>query len=403
MTICFICCEYPPALHGGIGSYIQTLGRALVRSGDRVRVAGIYPAHESALEYEEDQGVEVWRFRSPAGRLGWIAARYRLFRTLARWAAEGEIDLIEVPDWEGHAALWPRLAVPVVARLHGSSAYFSVEMEYRQNPRSFWLEARSFHRADYCCSVSAYTAAKTGELFGRRREPAAVLYCPVELSGSSRPAQRDPHSVVFAGSLTRKKGIIQLIRAWPLVLAEAPEARLDIYGKDARTDDGRPMQPFLESLLEGTVGASVAFHGHVRTEQLRNIYRACQVGVFPSYSEAFSLAPVEAMAEGCPVVYSTRHSGPELIKDEVNGLLVDPDDVAALARSILRLLAADTLAGRIGEAGRAHVRQMFSADRMREKNRAFYAQCIGSFARHGRAHGVTHARASSTRDSVEAP
>jgi glycosyltransferase involved in cell wall biosynthesis len=401
MTICFVCCEYPPALHGGIGSYIQTLGRALVRAGDRVRVVGIYPAHEPALEYEDDQGVEVWRFRSPKGRFGWMAARYRLFRKLKRWAEAGEIDLIEVPDWEGHAALWPRLPVPVVVRLHGSSAYFSAEMEYRQNPRSFWLEARSFHRADFCCSVSAYTAEKTGKLFGRRREPAAVLYCPVELNGARSAVERDPHSVVFAGSLTRKKGIIQLIRAWPRVLAEAPGARLDVYGKDARTDDGQPMQPFLESLLAGAASESVAFHGHVRTEQLRDIYRACQVGVFPSYSEAFSLAPVEAMAEGCPVVYSTRHSGPELIEDEANGLLVDPDDVEALARSILRLLAGDTLAGRIGEAGRAHVRQLFSADRMREKNRAFYAHCIERFAPCGRAGQM--ANASSSRDSVEAP
>ncbi len=401
MTICFLCCEYPPALHGGIGSYIQTLGRALVRAGDRVRVVGIYPADESALAYEEDRGVQVWRFRSPRGRLGWIAARYRLFHTLARWAAQGHIDLIEVPDWEGHAALWPRLAAPVVVRLHGSSAYFSAEMEYRQNPRSFWLEARSFHRADYCCSVSAYTAEKTGKLFGRRPEPPAVLYCPVELSGASVRAPRDRHRVIFAGSLTRKKGIIQLIRAWPQVLAAAPQARLDVYGKDARTDDGQPMQPFLESLLEGAARASVGFHGHVRTEQLRDIYRGCQAGVFPSYSEAFSLAPVEAMAEGCPVVYSTRHSGPELIEDEATGLLVDPDDLDALARAILRLLANDTLAGRIGEAGRAHVRQMFSADRVQEKNRAFYTQCAGSFVRPG-AYGVSRARASASRDSTEA-
>ncbi|MGH9695807.1 MAG: glycosyltransferase family 4 protein, partial [Bryobacteraceae bacterium] len=206
--------------------------------------------------------------------------------------------------------------------------------------------------------------------------------------------------VVFAGSLTRKKGIIQLIRAWPQVLSAAPQARLDIYGKDARTDDGYPMQQFLESQLDGVARASVAFHGHVRTEQLRDIYRVCRLGVFPSYSEAFSLAPVEAMAEGCPVVYSTRHSGPELIEHEVNGLLVDPDDVGALARSILRLLGDMALAGRIGEAGCAHVRKLFSADRMRERNRAFYARCIGTSEPPGGAHG---AAARARTDSIEAP
>src|SRR5258708_21261443 len=104
-----------------------------------------------------------------------------MVRTVAQWAAGGEIDLIEVRGWEGYAALWPRLGVPVVVRLHGSNAYFSAEMKYPRNPRSFWLESRSFHRADYCCSVSTYTACKTQELFGKHPEPATVLYCPVDL------------------------------------------------------------------------------------------------------------------------------------------------------------------------------------------------------------------------------
>ena len=401
MTVCFLCSEYPPALHGGIGSYIQTLGRALVRAGDRVRVAGLYPAYEPAPEYEVDRGVEVWRFRVPKGRLGWIAARYRLFRQLKRWADAGEIDLIEVPDWEGHAALWPQLRVPVVARLHGSSSYFAREMGSANNPRLFWLESRSFHRADSCCSVSAYTARRTEELFGARRERAAILYCPVELGEVRDRMERNPNSVVFAGSLTRKKGIIQLIRAWPQVLAARPGVRLDIYGKDARTDTGEPMQAYLESLLTAQARASVIFHGHVRTEQLRDIYRLCQVGVFPSYAEAFSLAPVEAMAEGCPVVYSTRHSGPELIENGANGLLVDPDNVEALARAILRLMEDAPLAARIGEQGRAHVRQLFAADRVRETNRAYYRQCIGAFARRGNEQGA--ADTPSAQDSVETP
>jgi glycosyltransferase involved in cell wall biosynthesis len=213
--------------------------------------------------------------------------------------------------------------------------------------------------------------------------------------------ERDPNSVVFAGSLTRKKGIIQLIRAWPQVLAAMPEARLDIYGKDARTDTGEPMQAYLESLLSGRARASVVFHGHVRTEQLRDIYRLCQVGVFPSYSEAFSLAPVEAMAEGCPVVYSTRHSGPELIQEEGNGLLVDPDDVGALAQAILRLMEDRLLAAHIGEQGRAHVRRLFAAECVSETNRAYYRQCIDAFGR--REDEQRTASAAARQDSVKAP
>lgn len=383
MKVCYVCCEYPPALHGGIGTYVQTLGRALVRSGDQVRVAGIYPRLEGPPEYEEDQGVRVWRWRYPKPRIGWIAARYRLFRAVRQWVSRGEVDLIEVPDWEGLAALWPRLGVPVVVRLHGSLTYFASEMASPNNPRAAWLESKSFHRADYCCSTSAYTANKTQQIFGRHPESAEVLYCPVDMSNAMEPARRDRSTVVFAGSLTKKKGIIQLIKAWPRVLAKDPGVHLHIYGKDAGTDDGHRMQPFLLSLLEPKARESVHFHGHIPTGDLRNIYRSCRVCVFPSYSEAFSLAPVEAMAAGCPVVYSTRHSGPELMTHEVNGLLVDPDDEAELARSVWRFVESDALAARIGEAGRRHVYERYSAEHVKGKNREFYQHCIDKF-RHGK-------------------
>ena len=46
---------------------------------------------------------------------------------VSAWAREGAIDLVEVPDWEGWVAGWPRLPVPVVARLNGSVAYFAAE------------------------------------------------------------------------------------------------------------------------------------------------------------------------------------------------------------------------------------------------------------------------------------
>ena len=59
------------------------------------------------------------------------------------------------------------------------------------------------------------------------------------------------------------------------------------------------------------------------------------------------------------------------------------------------------LAARIGEQGRAHVRRLFAADRVRETNRAYYRQCIGAFGRRGNEQELANAPAA--QDSVETP
>src|SRR5262245_51956678 len=104
MRLCFICNEYPPGPHGGIGTFTQVMARSLVRAGHEVRVVGAYPRDYHAPAYENDHGVEVWRFHGATHRLGKLRARYRIFRSLSRWNRDGQIDLVEAPDWEGWIA-----------------------------------------------------------------------------------------------------------------------------------------------------------------------------------------------------------------------------------------------------------------------------------------------------------
>src|SRR5215472_10058415 len=85
MRICFLCCEYPPAAHGGIGAVTQVLGRALAAAGHEVRAVGVYPTCDGLPREECDGGVQVWRIATPGGRLGWTRGRSRLFQTVSRW------------------------------------------------------------------------------------------------------------------------------------------------------------------------------------------------------------------------------------------------------------------------------------------------------------------------------
>ena len=72
MKLCFVCREYPPGPHGGIGTMTQVLARALVRAGHEVRSVGLYPSWYEAPERQDDQGVQVLRLRQREHPLGWI-------------------------------------------------------------------------------------------------------------------------------------------------------------------------------------------------------------------------------------------------------------------------------------------------------------------------------------------
>jgi len=359
----------------------QVLARVLVQAGHQVRVVGVYPRNYPAPDYEEDQGVRVWRLRRANHRFSRMPARHQLFRTVAGWSRRGEIDLVEVPDWEGWVAGWPRLPVPVIARLNGSISYFAAELGRPVSHVTFWLERASLRRAEFWCSVSRYTANKTQRLFGLRSGPRAILYNPVDIPTDLCGTTRSSKRVIFTGTLTAKKGIVSLAKAWPRVIEVCKDAELHIYGKDGRTDEGPSMQAFILSQYNGRVGESIHFHGHVDRAELFTAFQSAGLAVFPSYAEAFALAPLEAMAYGCPTIYSQRGSGPELIEDGRDGLLIEPDRPDEIAEAIVRVLTDDRLARRLGEAGRERVMKNFSAPVLLASNEAFYQNCLSDFQR----------------------
>jgi glycosyltransferase involved in cell wall biosynthesis len=378
VKIFFGCSEYPPGPHGGIGTLVQLLARGLVRAGHHVKVGGIYSAHYPAPDREVDEGVEVFRFREPPGRFSWVPARVRFFRRLSLWIRAGEIDLVEVPDYGAPAAAWPSLPVPIVTRLSGSSSFFAAEMG-RPLKRHFYLELASLRRADFWCSESRYMAAKTRQLYKLRTPPDAIIYNPVAVPPPRPDLPRSRHRVVFAGTLTEKKGIVPLIECWPQVHAACPDAELHVWGKDTCSEDGRSMLEDLKNRLSGAAGDNVHFHGHVPLDELLVEFHTARLAVLPSYAEGFALTPLHAMAAGCPTVYTRRGSGPELIEDERHGLLIDPAQPDEIAEAIVRLLRDDELADRLGRAGRRHVEENFSLDTLIRQNERFYEDCLRRF------------------------
>jgi glycosyltransferase involved in cell wall biosynthesis len=105
-----------------------------------------------------------------------------------------------------------------------------------------------------------------------------------------------------------------------------------------------------------------------------------RVGVFPSYSETFALAPLESMGCGCPTISTKLSSGPEGLRPETDGLLVDPARPGEISDAIVRILQDDSLARRLGQAGRDRVLGQFTMSALLPSNESFYDGVVRAFA-----------------------
>src|SRR5207249_1569227 len=136
------------------------------------------------------------------------------------------------------------------------------------------------------------------------------------------------------------------------------KAKLGIGAPDQGTYLG-----LLKEKLAGDLAGKVTFHGLLPRVELIDHYYNADVFVFPSIrNEGFGAPPVEAMADGTPVV-ATRSGGMvETVRDQETGFLIEKNDCHALAEAILKLLENDALREHMGKAARRHVFEHFNWD-----------------------------------------
>jgi glycosyltransferase involved in cell wall biosynthesis len=151
------------------------------------------------------------------------------------------------------------------------------------------------------------------------------------------------------------KGLVPLLEAVARLRPQRPEAHLVVVG---RLRSGSPVARTIDRL--GLRGA-VTFASRVTDGRLSELFAEASVAVVPSLYEGFSLPAVEAMASGTPLVATTGGALPEVVgPDGGAGLLVEPNDPAALATAIDRILGSPVLAARLSEHGRRRVLEHFT-------------------------------------------
>jgi phosphatidylinositol alpha 1,6-mannosyltransferase len=172
--------------------------------------------------------------------------------------------------------------------------------------------------------------------------------CGIDADHYSAPAAPDPDgvpTVLFVGRLDQEKRVDELIRAFAGLPAGLP-ARLEIIGDGGRRDEW--------VALAHEVGAAprIRFRGFVSEEELLEAYARAAVFCMPSVAELQSLATLEAMAAGTPVLAADAMALPHLVRPGQNGWLFQPGAVPELTTRLAALLSDAGLRRRMGAASR---------------------------------------------------
>lgn len=262
-----------------------------------------------------------------------------------------------------------RSGVPFVVTHHATLEWFE-PFRTKLSDFTFWFERRAAARI-----VCPYAAA-LDEMVARgvsKEQAAVVPFCVdprkfEQPAAEAAPPQGSPFRLFMVARLIEGKGHKELLQA----VANLPHLhsmlRVVILG-----DGGE--RPVIEAearrlRLDGLVDMM----GHVSNETVPALMRTASAVVLPSYmpGETFPLSLIEGMAMRLPTIGSRWFGIPDIVAHGETGFVVEPRDVASLARAIEQLVTSPALARQMGENGYQRAMKLFTADAVAEAYEHIY-------------------------------
>jgi glycosyltransferase involved in cell wall biosynthesis len=399
---------------GGQGVYLWFLARALAEQGHEVDVF-VGPPYPDPMPFARRvtriPNQELWGrwfsrdyagMRPPEGalhmltplrfyelaasRLGFLpepfAFSIRALRSMTEQIRAGERwDVVHDVQCLGWGLLGLRaLGLPLVTTVHhpltvDRRASFVRDTDLREaiGTMAFYpIGMQSFvaRRLDRVLTSSEWSADQIARDF--RVSPERIRNVSngldTDLYSPDASVEKQPDELLCVGRAgDPNKGIRTLIAA----LARGPK-----HLKLTLVDSNHPDNPVFKWARQEGVEKRLDVTGRVATDELVALYRRAAIVVVPSRTEGFGLPAVEAMACGTPVVASAAGALPEVLRIGGGGLLVAPDDPAALADGISRLARAPQWRARLAARARERVAERLSWRTIAARTADVYAEVL---------------------------
>lgn len=366
MRIALVTRRYPPLI-GGAEKVLSYLAPALAAEGDDIIVltSRLDPSQPEREEIPAPRG-SLAVVRLPTSRLRFVGT-WLYMRNLRRHLEAHPPDVAYVSmlkhDAYVTAGVGRRLGFPVVLRPEGAGA--TGDLAWQRWGRFGRTIGRRCRRAD---AVVAISKAIREELRKGGYEPTKIVDIPngvpvPEAPWNRRENWREAPRAVFVGRLAPEKRLNTLIRAWTIVRREFPKARLALIGEG-------PERPALEATVrEQGLADAVGLPG--ATSDATPLLRSSDLFVLPSEEEGMSIALLEAMALGMPLVASDIPGNRRLVGDHKHGRLA-PGDPPGLAQVVIEQWTDFDRAVHMGRAARKRVEQTYSIAVVARRHRELF-------------------------------
>ena len=378
MHIVYLTNEYPykDLPHGGIGTFVQNLGRNLVKKGIHVSVVGITNSNKN-IGVDLDEGVKVYRIKASSLKFGkFILNSLEIRKKLKKIHSIIPIDILEGSELS-FAFLPKNTPYKKVIRMHGGHHFFAVTLNKKP---AFWRafqEKQSFRKADALIAVSDYVGKTTKQLLNFKLFY-KTIYNFIDFTNFKEitNVKQITNAIVFIGTICEKKGVKQLVNAFSIVKKNIPSATLHLVGRDWSSSTVPSYIDFIKTIIPVEDINSITFYGAMTYSEMPNILAKAQVCVYPSHMESFGLTLVEAMAMSKPIVYSNIPPFKEIILNEISGLECNPFDPTDIAEKICTLLLDKEMSRNLAENAYTHIKDKFNSELILEENINFYNEIL---------------------------
>lgn len=359
---------YDLAVSGGVNSHIAPLAVRFRARGHEVRIVG--PASgEPAMDLPGVVTIGRPRPVPASGSVARIALSLRLSGQVKELLEQERFDIVHV-----HEPLMPFL--PITFLRHSEAVNVGTFHAAKEGGNRFYayskrLLKRWFRRLDGKIAVSPAAERLVSRYF-----PGYYNIIPngIDLARFTDtcplPQFMDgKRNVLFVGRMEKRKGVKYLLRAFAAVKAEMPDTRLIVAG------EGRLREGYEHSIRKAGV-EDVVFAGFVPEIDLPRYYASADVCCFPATgNESQGYVLLEAMASGKPVIASNIEGYASVITDGVEGHLVLPRNVPALALALVHLLADSDRRAEMGARARLRAEQ-YSWDRIAQRVLSYYERLL---------------------------
>ena len=366
-------------VYGGVSAVVPRLARQLsTREGLRIRMAAFCSADEDLpVDHEQLTELSVW----PLSRSAWAfnPALRKQFSEVVRSSEGVHIHGL----WESStliaASASRKAGVPYILSAHGMLEPWALANKQAKKA----LYAAMFEHRNVAGAACLHALTHAEALDYRRfgyTGPIGVVPNGVEARSSANPAEflarypkmKGKRLLLFLGRIHYKKGIDLLVKAWAEVAALYPDVLLVIAGPDSEQTLARVEQSVASLSLENRV----VFTGMLDVDLKWSALAAASYFILPSYSEGLSVAALEAMSIGLPLILSEQCNLAQVAKSGAGWQV--PTSVHALARTLQTALDKNSAQRHVYSVEAANLaRREFSWDSVTECMAELYRWVAG--------------------------